>query len=339
MNGNETVGMYNGGIVVGFGDVTVTNGSQVNGNSNNGPGGGIAANFGGKVSVSGGSQVNDNTGAAIGGGIVNFSGPLGSVEITGGSQVNGNSLTNGETLGRAIVTFLTFASHQTSFHDFAIAIGGDGGVAMLEGLERVDEAVRDARGPLIDAVRRISHPLGVLVAGGGIGTLLAPICIADGSQVNGNFSGENVLPGNQHIVGLAGGIFHVVGGEVKIDQSQVDDNQAPNGDGGGIWLGDGTLTVKNSSSVSGNTAAGAGGGLFNSSESIGTVLDSIFQGNQAEFGGGMANEGTLTVCESILADNTAMEEGGGIFCDGGELILDDVVFDNNSPDDVAGNCQ
>ena len=93
----------------------------------------------------------------------------------------------------------------------------------------------------------------------------------------------------------------------------VNDNQAPNGDGGGIWLGDGTLTVQNGSSVSGNSSGGDGGGIWNG--------------------------GTLTVVESSLTDNTAMEEGGGIFCDGGDLTLCDVVFDNNSPDDVAGNCQ
>src|SRR4051812_10979585 len=46
---NHSVGMYSSGIVVGLGSVTVTSGSRVNWNSNNGPGGGIAANFGGIV--------------------------------------------------------------------------------------------------------------------------------------------------------------------------------------------------------------------------------------------------------------------------------------------------
>jgi hypothetical protein len=41
--------MYSGGIVVGLGDVTVTDGSQIDGNTNHGPGGGIAANFFGTV--------------------------------------------------------------------------------------------------------------------------------------------------------------------------------------------------------------------------------------------------------------------------------------------------
>jgi hypothetical protein len=57
-----------------LGNVTVTDGSRIIGNTNNGPGGGIAADFHGTVTVSGGSRVVGNTGAGIGGGIVNFVG-------------------------------------------------------------------------------------------------------------------------------------------------------------------------------------------------------------------------------------------------------------------------
>ena len=47
VNDNKAIGMYSGGIVLLLGGATVTDGGQVDGNSNNGPGGGIAANFGG----------------------------------------------------------------------------------------------------------------------------------------------------------------------------------------------------------------------------------------------------------------------------------------------------
>src|SRR6202011_2256428 len=67
---HHSVGMYSSGIVIGLGSVTVGSGSRVNWNSNNGPGGGIAANFGGIVTVRGGSQVDHNTGSGNGGGIV-----------------------------------------------------------------------------------------------------------------------------------------------------------------------------------------------------------------------------------------------------------------------------
>ena len=87
--------MYSGGIVILLGGVTVTDGSQIDGNSNNGPGGGIAANFEGAVTISDGSQVDGNTGAGLGGGIVNFSDTFG-ISVTGQSQVAHNTLTNDE---------------------------------------------------------------------------------------------------------------------------------------------------------------------------------------------------------------------------------------------------
>ncbi len=87
--------MYSGGIVILLGGVTVTDGSQIDGNSANGPGGGIAANFEGAVTISDGSQVDGNTGAGLGGGIVNFSETFG-ISVTGQSQVSNNTLTNVE---------------------------------------------------------------------------------------------------------------------------------------------------------------------------------------------------------------------------------------------------
>ena len=83
VSNNKTPGMYCGGIVSLLGSATVTDGSQVDGNTNNGPGGGIAANFGGPVTISNGSQVDGNTGAGLGGGIVNFALDCG-VTVIGG---------------------------------------------------------------------------------------------------------------------------------------------------------------------------------------------------------------------------------------------------------------
>jgi fibronectin-binding autotransporter adhesin len=333
VNGNSTVGMYSGGIVVGLGSVTVANGSQINGNRNNGPGGGVAANFGGKVSVSGRSEVNFNTGGALGGGIVNFAGPFGAVEVSGGSQVSHNTLTNGETVGRVIAVFLAVADPNSGLQAFAAATGGSGGAAMRRGLDRVGHAARRTARFLKHTLGNVSHPLGVLVAGGGIAAFAAPVSITGGSQVNGNLSGKNVLGRHHRVIGLGGGIFQLAG-QVTIDQSRIDDNQAPRGDGGGIWSG-GVLNVL-SSTVSGNTAAGEGGGLFNASRGQATAQSTTFQGNRASFGGGMATAGNLTVLQSIVAANVAAQQGGGIFTNGGTLTQDGVVFVGNSPDNVAG---
>ena len=84
--------MYSGGIGILLGGITVTDGSQIDGNSNNGPGGGIAANFGGAVVITDSSQVDGNTAAGIGGGIVNFSENFG-IDIDD-SEVANNTVTN-----------------------------------------------------------------------------------------------------------------------------------------------------------------------------------------------------------------------------------------------------
>jgi hypothetical protein len=84
--------------------------------------------------------------------------------------------------------------------------------------------------------------------------------------------------------------------------------------GGGI-NNSGTLTVSNST-VSGNTATGAGGsggGIYNSGTLI--VTNSTFGGNIADnSGGGIYNAGTLTVTDSTFSGNsTPIGAGGGIY--------------------------
>ena len=116
---NHSVGMYSSGIVILLGGVTITGGSRVDWNRNNGPGGGIATNFSGTVTVSGHSQVDHNTGAAMGGGIVNFSGPRKSVVIEGHSEVKDNILTTPNPSARRSWSSSSTSRqhHQRRLHD------------------------------------------------------------------------------------------------------------------------------------------------------------------------------------------------------------------------------
>jgi fibronectin-binding autotransporter adhesin len=331
VNGNRTVGMYSGGIVIGVGNVTVTNGSQIDGNSNNGPGGGIAANFGGKVTIRGGSQVNRNIGSALGGGIVNFSGPLGLVGVSGHSQVSHNTLTNGETIGRAIATFLAVVYAKSNVYTFAVASGGTGGSVLIGHLKQLDVAVHKAAALLRGIQKLIPNP-GFLVAGGGIATLLAPITITGGSHVDGNLSGKNIT-GSTHLIGLAGGVFQVVG-TVTLSQGFIGGNRAPFGDGGGIWLGTGWLNTYPGSTIANNRSAGWGGGIYIGSNASAIVRSTAILGNRASFGGGIANKGSLAVGHSTIAGNHATHQGGGIF-NTGHLRIVDVTFALNTPNNVA----
>src|SRR5262249_39292291 len=156
----------------------------------------------------------------------------------------------------------------------------------------------------------------------------APISVTGGSQVDGNLANQPVSGGNPRSVGLGGGVFSILGA-VTIDHSAVDGNRARRGAGGGILDVVGALTIDHStvngnsaavdgggiwsggsllcyaSTVADNTAGVAGGGLFNAPSGHALVLGSEFLGNQAAFGGGMANLGALAVVRSTVAENQA----------------------------------
>lgn len=324
VNGNHTVGMYSGGIVVGLGSVTVTDGSQIDNNTNNGPGGGIAANFLGTVTVSNGSQVNGNTGAALGGGIINFAGPLGGVVVSGGSQVDGNVLTNAETIGQAIAVFVLYAHAPSTLGQFAATLSGPNGGALLAALPQI-QSESDLYAQLA-----VNLP-GPLVAGGGIATLLAPISVSGGSEVNNNFAGQRVSGGNDSSVGIGGGLFSVLGW-ISVDHSSVSGNQAPFGGGGGIfdWLG---LVTLDQAAIDGNSTGANGGGFW-----IGGGLfanSSTLSGNAASVeGGGLYNAGLALFLGSAIRNNQAMS-GGGI-ANHGKLLPINTLFIGNEPDNVSG---
>ena len=324
---NHSVGMYSSGIVVGLGSVTVTAGSRVDGNRNNGPGGGIAANFGGIVTVSGGSQVDGNTGAGLGGGIVNFAGPKGGVRILGGSEVARNTLTNGESVGQAVGVFLEVLAGSLGL-DFTTATGGTSAAEVSADLtELQQEATASGK-----TGSGLTVPPASLVAGGGIGTLLgAPITVGGGSRVVGNFAGARVSGGNPDTIGIGGGIF-AARGTTTVLGSTVGGNTSLGG-GGGIWNG-GSLKVSGST-ISGNRAVlSPGGGLFNSAGATASILRSTLRANQGSLGGGAFNLGTLGVVGSTVTRNQATIQGGGI-ANRGQLSLLRSRVVANTPDNVA----
>ena len=131
----------------------------------------------------------------------------------------------------------------------------------------------------------------------------------------------------------SGGGIETAGLELNLINCTIRDNSA--GFGGGIFNengqdGDSTVWVENST-VSGNSASGGGGGIFNGGMNIGVggttatleLINSTVSGNSADFGGGILLEsfgledtlvGTSTVIvrNSTLSGNAA-DFGGGIF--------------------------
>jgi CSLREA domain-containing protein len=79
----------------------------------------------------------------------------------------------------------------------------------------------------------------------------------------------------------------------------------------------------------GNSAQ-TGGAIFNQGANV-TVKDSTFSGNSAtEDGGAIVNEGTLKIENSSLSDNEATENGGAIASEGPLTIIDSTLKNNSA---------
>ena len=142
--------------------------------------------------------------------------------------------------------------------------------------------------------------------------------------------------GNTATDAYGGAIFNSPGGAMTISGGTIDNNSADRG--GGIY-NDGTLTVNTSSlagnsspddggalfnesggatvvfngcALSGNTTANSGGAIFNSQGSTATISGGTIDNNSAYQGGGIYNEGTLTVAGGAFEDNATNNHGGGI---------------------------
>lgn len=167
------------------------------------------------------------------------------------------------------------------------------------------------------------------------------------SSSNVTISGLMIANGSLPAHGIGGGILNR--GTLTLTDDEVVSNAALNGDGGGIYNA-GTLTVLRSTiagnSISGSTAAGSGGGIFNFGGTL-TVTDSTISGNSANVSGGsldhgggiFSNVGTVTITSSTITANTA-DNGGGIYGANGAAITvgDTIVAKNLSPNgaDVTG---
>ncbi len=103
---------------------------------------------------------------------------------------------------------------------------------------------------------------------------------------------------------LGGGIRNE--GTLILDRCLVADNTAVSG--GGI-ANLGTLLMFQSV-LSNNIATTAGGGLYNATQAVASVTNSVLIANKAGTGGGLANLGTNTFFSSLLASNLAYGTNG-----------------------------
>lgn len=224
LNSSTIAGNYaggdGGGLFVNDGNVSLNDGSSVNGNqAPNGKGGGINVQLG-TVTVANGSQVNDNTARNVGGiEVGNVPQPNDiAVSVSSGSTVNGNSST------------ATVNPFTGDFGGGGIAVEGFGDVYISASQVNDNHTVGMYSGGIVVALGSVTVTNGSQVdgntnngPGGGIAAnFLGTVTVSNGSQVNGNTGGA-IGGGIVNFAGPMGAVI-VTGG------SQVDDNVLTNGE-------------------------------------------------------------------------------------------------------------
>lgn len=136
---------------------------------------------------------------------------------------------------------------------------------------------------------------------------------------------------------LAGGINN--SGALTLQDSLVSGNTATGAFGGGISIGPlATMTLIVDTAIVGNAAPlGRGGGVDN--EGVLTLVGGLIAGNTARDGGGLhvGLDATLDVTGTAIDGNTATRDGGGLYIvNQGTTTLSGATITNNTAEDGGG---
>jgi hypothetical protein len=164
--------------------------------------------------------------------------------------------------------------------------------------------------------------------------------------VSGNVGGNGGTGGPSNGTGGDGGGIYVFGGTTNLTSVTINNNSIGSGNGGsggGLYVrGTTTVNIK-SSAITNNTAGGTtpfegfGGGVFNNG--LLTIVSSEISGNTSlAFGGGIMNQGTgnLTLVNSTVSGNTGVQSHGISNDSGTTMVLSNCTITNNSPSAGTG---
>jgi len=182
--------------------------------------------------------------------------------------------------------------------------------------------------------------------GGGIAvfgvTLTVKDCLITGNKAPDYFVTSCIpdTPSYFRCIGQGGGIG-AAQSTVFVTDSFITENSATYG-GGLRVAGIGALTVTDSV-IEGNRASndgglGQGGGIYGNATSLGTmtIKDSLITENIADTQGGgiYVNSRALTLKDSTITHNEATQ-GGGIYLSSSTLTVKDSTITDNTPDQIA----
>jgi CSLREA domain-containing protein len=157
--------------------------------------------------------------------------------------------------------------------------------------------------------------------------------------------GASIIAGNEAILskggGQGGGIYHeegtvvVSGGSMIGGFSEADANTADD-EGGGIWA-EANVNVSDSS-VTGNVAGDAGGGIYmgGSAHLLSALRSTVSWNSTGDEGGGIWSDGDVELLNSTVSHNQAEGEGGGVLVDGNVRLEFTTVSQNASGTEGGG---
>jgi hypothetical protein len=178
-------------------------------------------------------------------------------------------------------------------------------------------------------------PLGGGVANNGWTTLTDDVITANKGTVGGGISNSDhaylALAGDsvtQNSSGGGGGIANF--GTITLTSDTVSGNTSDTAPGGGI-ANFGTLAATNVTIAQNSATTHLGGGLYNALKSSARLTDDTLSGNAALLGGGVVNNGFMTLANSLLAGNPGFDCSGiSPIIDEGYNVADDFSCDLGS---------
>ena len=163
----------------------------------------------------------------------------------------------------------------------------------------------------------------------------------------------SIVGAGAHSTEITGGglqrVLEVSSGSVRIDGVTIDGGHTSSGGGennagvgGGIYVDSGASLALQDTIVRGNSANVAGGGIEN--DGTLTIFGSTIENNSVGgtgVGGGLADGLTdlgssLTIMNSTIMDNTAQTGGGGLYLAGAATLTNDTIYSNSTANNPGG---
>ncbi len=154
----------------------------------------------------------------------------------------------------------------------------------------------------------------------------------------GDGAGSTILDGNQAGRVLRTGAETTVSGVTIQNGATITESSDIFVEGGGAILNNGDLTIQDSV-IQNNSALGLGGAIFTLSGAL-VIENSEIISNTADGNGGAIygylSAGTISVTDSLLANNTAVSLYGGAVDTTNDVYLNHVIIDGNSSTSFGG---